>query len=216
MPSFKNYYQTIYDTFGYPLTKRMGLSPKVLAAAEKRLGVQIPLALGDYYLVAGREQRFNKCHHRLRAPQKWEIDKQRLIFMEENQWVVFWAVSTRNSESADPPVSQGMNDESITWVREQRRCSVFLAVMLHLQAVSGGFRFRGMASAPNDLPRRLRKGWTYYGEVNKLKAYSRSNQVVCLLPAGEVPFTDASSLLAGAKTKGDLQAIANDLGVTIT
>jgi hypothetical protein len=216
MASFKQYYRTLHRTFGYPLTGRTALSPKVLTAAERRLGVRIPAALRDYYLVAGRERRFGACHNRLLPPHEWRIDKHRLLFMEENQRVVWWGVSTRNPRSQDPPISQGVNDEPITWAREHRRCSAFLAVMLHYQAVSGGFRFCGRADAGDGPGYDLEEhGWTYYGEVNSLMAFSRPNQSVCLMPT-MLPFMDkaAVSVLAGAKTKADLQAIAHDLGLT--
>ena len=49
MASFKKYYRTLFDTFGYPLTERTALSSEVLAAAQKRLGVRIPAALRDFY-----------------------------------------------------------------------------------------------------------------------------------------------------------------------
>src|SRR5262249_38986158 len=104
MASFKKYYRTMYRTFGYPLTQVAGFASEVLAAAQKRLGVQVPAALRDYYSVAGRERRFSACHHRLLPPQQWAIDQQRLIFMEENQGVVCWGVSTRNPDVDDPPV----------------------------------------------------------------------------------------------------------------
>jgi hypothetical protein len=189
MASFKNYYRTLYQTFGYALTERSALPSMVLSGAEKRLGIRVPIALRDYYLVAGRERRFSTCHNRLLPPFKWAVDKNRLIFMEENQWVVWWGVSTRNPDSDDPPVSQGSNDEPITWYPEHRKCSVFLAVMLHYQAVSGGFRFCGRADAPDQSSYRFENnGWTYYGELNSLKAYSRRNQVVCLMPPGDLPF----------------------------
>jgi hypothetical protein len=150
MSSFKKYYRKVYQTFGYPLSERQGMPLKVLSEAGKRLGVQIPPALLAYYLVAGRERRFNQCHNRLLAPQEWALDTQRLIFMEENQAVLWWGVSTRNSRSPDPPVSQGINDEPITWIREHRRCSAFLAIMLHYQAVCGGCRFCGSATVPDE------------------------------------------------------------------
>jgi len=216
MASFKRDYRTMYDTFGYPLTERTALSSEVLAAAQKSLGVRIPAALRDYYLVAGRERRFSACHNRLVPPQRWRMDQQRLIFMEENQWVAWWGVSTRNPDADDPSVSQGINDEPITWHLEHRKCSVFLAVMLHYQAVSGGFRFSGRADAPDQSSYRFEEhGWTYYGEVNSLEAYSRPNQVVCLLPPGDLPFMQKWSVLAGGKTKSDLEAIAADLGVAV-
>jgi hypothetical protein len=216
MASFTNYYRTIYQTFGYPLTERTALPSKVLTAAEKRLGLRIPAALRDYYLVAGRDRRFSACHNRLLPPAKWSVEKHRLIFMEENQCVVWWGVSTRNPSSDDPPVSQGINAEPITWHPEHRRCSVFLAVMLHYQAVSGGFRFCGGADAPDQSSYRFEEnGWTHYGEVNSLLAYSRQNQVVCLMPPGDLPFMQKWSVLAGGKTKADLHAIEADLGLTV-
>lgn len=204
----------MYQTFGYPLTVRSSLSSEVLAAAEKRLSVRVPAALRDYYLVAGRERRFNACLHRLLPPTKWFLDKQRLIFMEENQCVCWWGVSIRNAGSDDPPVSQGINDEPISWYPEHRKCSVFLAVMLHYQAVGDGYRFCGQADAPDESNYRFEEhGWTHYGKVNSMQAYSRPNQVVCLMPPGDHPFMQKWSILAGGKTKRDLQAIETDLGI---
>jgi hypothetical protein len=212
MASFKKYYRAIYQTFGYPLTERTALPPEVLTTAEQRLEVRVPAALRDYYLVAGRERRFSACHNRLLPPAKWSVDKQRFLFMEENQRVAWWGVSTRNSSSDDPPVSQGVNDEPIIWRPEHRKCSVFLAVMLHYQAVNGGFRFCGTADAPDQSDYRFEEhGWTHYGAVNSLSAYSRPNQVVCLMPP--LPFMEKGSVLAGGKTKADLRAIGADLGV---
>lgn len=216
MASFKKFYRTIFHMFGYPLTVRTALSSEMLAAEERRLGVRVPAALRDYYLVAGRERRFNSCLNRLLLPQKWTLDKQRLIFMEENQWVCWWGVSIRNPDSDDPPVSQGINDEPITWYPEHRNCSVFLAVMLHYQAVSGGFRYCGRAYAPENSEYRFEeRGWTYYGEVGSMLAYSRPNQVVCIMPPSDLPFMQNWSVLAGGKTKRDLKTIAADLGVMI-
>ncbi len=95
MRSFKDYYRNIYRTFGYPLTARTGVSSAILDAAEKRFGTKLPLALRDFYLVAGNERRFNSSLNRVLAPKDWFVDQRRLAFMEENQAVVFWGVSVR-------------------------------------------------------------------------------------------------------------------------
>jgi hypothetical protein len=165
LSSYKDYYRTVFATIGCPLTKSTGVPAKVIAAAETRLGVRMPAALRDYYLVAGSERRFNRCHNRLLTPRDWGIDQHRLIFMEENQRVLWWGVSIRNPDSDDPPVSQGINDEPITWAREHRHCSVFLAAILHYHAVSGGLPHSDMVLAPNDINDRFRRGWKCYGEV---------------------------------------------------
>ena len=159
MPSFKSYYQSIFKNFGAPLTKAMEIESSRIDAAQKRLGVRIPKALREYYLVAGKERRFNMCHNRILAPEKWEVDRGRLIFMEENQWF-FWSISLRTTDADDPPVAHGMDDEPITWVRWHRHCSVFLAVMLHYQAIAGGMRTLARAHEIDQVRKRLRKGWT--------------------------------------------------------
>lgn len=216
MSSFKKYYRSIYSTFGYPLSERTALSSDVVAATAKRLSTPIPAALRDYHLVAGRERRFSACHNRILPPSEWTIEKKRLLFMEENQCVVWWGVSIRNPKKDDPPISQGINDESIKWYPEHRKCSVFLGVMLHYQAVSGGLRFCGQADASDETNYRFEEhGWTCYGEVNSLLAYSRPNQVVCLMPPGDLPFMKKWSVLAGGKTKDDLRTISDELQITI-
>ena len=216
MTSFKKHYQSIFKSFGYPLSKRTAMPSKALTAAEKRLRIRIPAAIRDYYLVAGRERRFNICHNRLLPPNQWTVDKQRLVFMEENQSVVLWGVSTRNPEANDPAISQAINDESLAWNPEHRRCSQFLAVMLHYNAVNNGLRFCGAASVPVSPNEQLvRDGWTFFGNVNSLMAYSRPRQVVCAMSPGDLPFMRNWSIYVGGKTKADLKGIAAELGVVL-
>jgi hypothetical protein len=100
MTSFQTLYQTIFDTFGYPLGASASLPPAELAEAEQRLGMRLPAALRDYYLVAGRETQFNTCCHRLLPPSKWFVEKKRLVFMEENQMV---CANTAWHSSRGPP-----------------------------------------------------------------------------------------------------------------
>lgn len=221
MASFTKYYANLFATFGYPLTERLGLAAEEIAAAERRLLVRVPAALRDYYRIAGRERRFGRSCHQLLPIYEWSVDRKskRLIFMSENQGVCCWGVSVRNPDSANPPVSQGTDDgdgdgESIAWRLEHRKCTVFLAVMLHIQAVSGGYRFCGQADAAENTKYPFEKqGWTYFGQLKGTRAYSRPNRVVCLDPPG-LPFLPHGQVLAGGKTRRDLQAIGEELGVS--
>ena len=123
-------YRGLYQTFGYPLTARAGIAQSSLTRAEKRLGVAIPAALRGYYLVAGLEKRFNRCFQQLLPPEEWRVDQRRLIFMEENQGVVLWGC-TVGKATADPVAWQAVAGDELAWYQEHRRCSSFLAVMLH-------------------------------------------------------------------------------------
>jgi hypothetical protein len=217
MTSFKDYYRELFQTFGYPLSDRTALSSEVLAEAEARLGVRVPAALRDYYFVAGCERRFNLCCHRLLPPSEWAIDKQRLVFMEENQSVCYWGVSIRNSDSDDPPVSEGVADETTTWHPAHRKCSVFLAAMLHHQAVSGGLPHCFCDSIDiSDISKiKFNKDeWRCYGELKGENLFSRPNQVFCFSQV-DLPFRQGWMISAGGKTKRDLKAIGAELGVSV-
>jgi hypothetical protein len=80
--------------------------------------------------------------------------------------------------------------------------------------VNNGYRFCSSASTPDDLDYQFKKqGWTFYGTLNSMQAYSRQNQVVCLMPSDGFGFMGKWMVMAGAKTKRDLQAIEAELGL---
>jgi hypothetical protein len=201
--SFKKHYCSVFEMLGYPLSERMATPPGEISSAEERLGARVPAALRDYYAVAGRERRFNHCLNRLLTPGQWSIDKQHLLFMEENQSVLWWGASVRNQNSQDPPISQGINDDPIEWHPLQCQCSV-----------SGGYDFYGSGDAPDETDYRFEAhGWTFHGEINSLTAYSRPNEVICLMPPDNLPFMKWS-VLGGAKTERGLKALSDEIGVS--
>ncbi|MCC7420586.1 MAG: hypothetical protein IT428_09905 [Planctomycetaceae bacterium] len=202
---FKSIYRRLFECFGYPLSRRAAIGESTIETIEKSLNIVVPPALRDFYAVAGGERRFSRSHNRVLAPRDWFVSKGRLVFMEENQAVVLWGVSLRTSDD-DAPVSQAVNDDELTWSRVSRRCSTFLSVVLHLQAVYGGFKHCAMARPPRGLKRRLMRNWTCHGTVNRLTAYSRPNQAACVEPD--------LGVLVGGKSGADLRAIESDLGLT--
>lgn len=215
---FTAQYRAIFDRFGYPLTERHGIDETTLDRAAVRLDCKIPEALRAYYVVAGNEKRFNQALQRILPPSGWSVAGKHLAFVEENQAVCQWGVSLRSKGAGDPVISQGFEEEtdegesSFAWHSEHARCSKFITVLLHYQAVSGGLRHCGGGDAPDDVHNQLKRGWTFAGEVSGLWAFSRPNQVVCVME-GMSPTSDMT-LLAGGKTARDLAEIGKSLGVT--
>src|SRR5262249_26851158 len=112
--------------------------------------------------------------------------------------------------------SQGINGEPVTWYAVQRKCSLFLLLMLHYQAVSNGFRYSGAAKVADVSCLQLQEhGWTYHGELHGALLLGRQNQVLCLTPPGDLPFMQNWWVSAGGKTVRDLKAISVELGVTL-
>lgn len=182
MASFCDQYRHAFSNLGSPLKPRDGISHSALRAAEKRLGESLPKALADYYLVAGREQRFNCVYERLLPPEEWFVDGYHLVFMEENQAVVYWGVQTCREPTSNAPVFQGVNGDPITWHVEHERCATFLLVMLHWQGAFGGaMPWCGTAPTSRQLVTRLDRDWRFVGEVNGMRAYSRPGQAACIL-----------------------------------
>jgi hypothetical protein len=216
--NFRNLYRKTFWALGHRLTARDGMPAGRIAAAEKKLGLRLPAALRDYYLVAGRERSLNHAFNHLRAPGGWEKHASKLIFLEEQQCVVVWGVTVAASSPADDPaVFQGpmVDDEPSGWYLEQRRCSAFLVFMLHLQAAyGGGMRFTGAAAAAKSLIKALDRNWYFAGEVNGMRAYSRPGQVVCIAPWPDLLGGGKSwRVFAGACAEEGLEAIANELGL---
>jgi hypothetical protein len=183
-----------------------GYPAHAVESAEARLGIRLPTPLREYYLSVGRHQ-INRAHNRLWPPDALEISRGRLVFMEENQCVVFWGVGSR-SAAADPVVFQTTDLEDGGWSAESS-CSQFLPAMLCWQAVSGGLPHIGYSDplAPG-AARRLTRGWFPAGRIGELAAFVRDGQVVCILEEGE-----AALLHAGSRSRRDFQALASELGV---
>jgi hypothetical protein len=197
------YREAVVDLVGR-VPAKAGFDDRTLTRAEKAVGVTLPPALRDFYLAVGRVP-LARAHDELLSPDDWFIDGGRLVFMVENQAVVYWGISTA-ARSGDPPTFQGVNLEPdpTEWHPECRRCSDFLCVMLCWQAVSGGYRWLGVANAPRTIGRHLGKQMTRVGSVHELTAYRRDGTAACLL-------ADAGRLHFGGRTKRHFEAIAGEL-----
>jgi hypothetical protein len=100
-------YQQAIEALARPVTSEDGVPAGEIVAGEHRLGIQMPNALREYYLVSGRLHRLNRAHNRLYSPDGWFVDVGKLVFMEENQSVVFWGIPISEGSGDDPPVLQG-------------------------------------------------------------------------------------------------------------
>lgn len=212
-------YRSTYARLGYPLKEKHGIPRKEIAAAEKKLGICLPVALREYFLVAGRERRINRAYNRLCSLERLEHRRGKLVFLEENQGGVVWGLTVSRHQTDDPAVYQALADEegpSNNWALEERKCSTFMVFMLHLQVTfAGGMPFVASGPAPLEQLAKLDNDWHFGGEVNHLRAYSRENQAVCfsveLPPFGLKGKRRFRRIYAGAPRMVEMQAIAADL-----
>lgn len=87
-----------------PYEGTVGTLASELDAAERRLGVRLPVALRDWYeRYAGLDHVWCR-QDELLAPAAFRISDGLLIFCSENQSVVRWGVRVEDLDQGDPPV----------------------------------------------------------------------------------------------------------------
>jgi hypothetical protein len=204
MENFAERLKSTFATLVRPLTPEDGQPEAIISVAEARLGLRLPAVLREYYLLAGRLDRFNRAYNQFLRPEEWSVDGGKLVFLEENQCVVFWGVEVGTVPEDDPPVYQAENvrGQPTEWYLEHKRCSEFLIVMLHLQAVWAGYDFLGGSSITSEALTKFLIGWTSAGSVNELLAFNREGAAACVLES-----KDSSQLYAGGRTERDFELI---------
>lgn len=190
---FSNTYFDNYLTVGTQLGFEEACSDEEISSAESRLGIKLPVSLKEFYSIAGREKRINKLHNRLLSPEKLFIDAGRVVFLEENQSVVFWGIAANEVMVADAPVFQGVNrgESGIEWIPdpEHDSCATFLNVMALWHATNGGaVANTAVGNVEEGIARTiLDEQWQLVGEVNAMRAYRQNSRAVCFLQ-WSIPF----------------------------
>lgn len=102
------------------------ISADQIDAAEKRLGVALPEALRDYYLVAsGYREMMDKDFHLL-PPEKLRIEGDYLVFCEESQGGAVWGIHRNNLLTLPNPRVEGKAGNAHKWFSESSKLSAFL------------------------------------------------------------------------------------------
>lgn len=207
--SYSTKYRKAIEILAKPVVAEDGVPSGEIAAGEHRLGIQLPSALREYHMTAGRLDGLNRAHNRLYSPHDWFVDAGNLVFMEENQLVVFWGIPINGDPSDDPPVLQGVNviDQPVEWHLEHGSCSEFLLMMLHWQAVCGGMAFTGSADISSVTLTHIRASWPFVGEMGGMLVFARDGSAACVIGEG-----DALQLFVGGRSKQDFNLIYDEFG----
>jgi hypothetical protein len=111
-----------------------GATVATVQRCERRLGLTLPVAMREYYLLANRLDQLNKAYNQLLSLGELRVESGHLVFMEENQEVVDWGVPVRRLGEIDPIVFQRANAPRARWYSERLRFSAFLIRMFDWQA----------------------------------------------------------------------------------
>lgn len=137
-----------------PFDAGAGVPPTEVEAAERRLGVALPRALRVLYGRTGRLKSLHAAHNTLVGLDQIDFAGDHLVFYEENQAVVVWAVARARLSEDDPPVDQGqLADDGWSFYDEFTSVSEFTCAQGAWQAVQGGLPFVGVLEQPLDARR---------------------------------------------------------------
>ena len=129
---------TLARLLGRPVSAEDGLPEEELAAASHRLGCQVPPALHAYYAAVGRRADLMAGFQRFAPLQDLECLGDKLLFLEENQAVCWWATDAQRR------VWQTTDLDAPDWHEEDLGLDAFLHTIAYYQMAQGGYPFCGM------------------------------------------------------------------------
>ncbi|MDJ1480162.1 hypothetical protein QNI16_06680 [Cytophagaceae bacterium YF14B1] len=188
-------FEDIYSL--YNLSEKKGYDDLTLSQTEKRLTYSLPLVLKQYYSQLGLYSELNTVFNQLVSPEQLNLrDSDYLIFYEENQGVVLWAIASSELSLDDPPV-YGSYDNGNTWVLDASSLSNFFVSMAYLQAVMGGLPYTSNTMQPDKNEIRLVK--EYIANWHEIKGKNHWYNQIFTRDGKQVFFimTDAESQWQG-------------------
>lgn len=126
---FKEYYsQRFQKILGSSPQLSDDLGDDVVQAKLVERELTLPKALFDYYALAGKHS-INTEYNQLLPIEQIRWMNRKLVFMQENQCVVYWALDQADINSPNPIVWQGINSDIVAWHKEPYKLYQFLMAM---------------------------------------------------------------------------------------
>ena len=131
-----------------------GISESDILKTEEKLSFKLPTALREYYKTVGNVDELNQSHNFLvelnelphilfdfrnqpealfEVDENWRSTEDFLIFMTENQSVVYWALKISSINETDPIIWQIVNNSPPEFYSEEKRFSEFIVEMFDWQ-----------------------------------------------------------------------------------
>ncbi|MDR1316604.1 MAG: hypothetical protein LBK13_06990, partial [Spirochaetales bacterium] len=130
----------------YNLSKDYGYNENEIIEAENKLSIKFPKKLREYYRVLGKNKTVNESFNKLLSI-NGEIgftdDNNYLVFYEENQGVVYWALDRNDLENNNPKVYGNYDpaNGSGDWFVDSETVEGFLLSMAYWNGALEGLKY---------------------------------------------------------------------------
>ena len=154
-----------------PLEPGDGYSAADIDAAEQRLGLKLPIALREWYALAGQREDVVATQNFLVGPDELEFEEGLLEFHSENQGVVYWGIKPDDLHLPDPPVylndselhDEPEDDDPQELIRENETLSEFALQMVLCETIITQDRAIMMQSPGRDTIARVEREYVRFG-----------------------------------------------------
>ncbi len=119
---------------GRNLLQEEGVKISLITEQEKKLEVIIPSVLRKFYSNLGNNILFTDGFQHFANIKELFINDNKLVFLQENQSVVYWAVDLTDLKTVYQTTCQDF-DKSVEWFKEEFDLDLFIEMMLYYQCV---------------------------------------------------------------------------------
>ena len=121
---------------GRHLTPNDGLDRSEIEAVEKSLGILLPAALRYFHLLVGNLDIFISSFEEFVQPY---ILGEKLVFLEENQGVCYWATDTMSNQNEAVFMCTDIECDNLEWHPENLNLTEFIIILMYYQCAQGGY-----------------------------------------------------------------------------
>jgi len=131
---------------GRSLFSEEGIKKSGILEQEKLLNIKIPSALQELYLTVGNNALFTDGFHHFSEVTSLFVKDNKLVFLQENQSVVYWAVDLTDSKTVYQTTDQNF-DQHVQWYSEELSLDQFIEMILYIQCVMSDESFHTKAKS---------------------------------------------------------------------
>ncbi len=116
-----------------------GYDMQVINKRISELKINVPTIFQKYFSKYAATNSVRDSFNRILSPSEWYIQDEKLVFAEENQKVVFWAIDGGVSDNIieDPKVKVANNSSIIEWFEEELSFSAFFSFLFFYNLIMG-------------------------------------------------------------------------------
>lgn len=171
--------------------------------AEDSLGLKLPEVLKEFYYHIGKIDVLTSSFERFLPLNGLRKDKDKIIFLEENQDVCLWSTDTRGDR-----VWVMCNQD---WTQESMALADFIQMLIFYNCAQGGFEFGGIADKPDYdiILKSIETSWNKVVEYKGLIIYACQDNLIWYFYEGDNSIPTGNGIFLSCRTRENFDAINN-------